>query len=210
MDSIEIDRYGKFPVGESDDALRRVYGEKAQFSRVGSFTLVHLDEPSPEEILRRETEFDPDDFFFDDCPLCVAAKAEGGHIVFDGSDDDPLRSTTYEPAGPKGDGPSPAVSFDLALVEVASAAEALGELVREACPEELISRYEAEVAVLHERFVETLWAEESTRRIECFERLLVRALTTLGEIRDLRPHLDDRIVPLEGALTAVATVWRSL
>ena len=195
---------------ESDDALRRVYGEKAQFSRVGAFTLVHLDEPEPEEMARREAEFDPDDFFFDDCPLCVAAKAEGGHIVFDGSDDDPLRSTSYEPPDPSRDGSSPAVAFDLALVEVASTADALGELVQEACPEDLVARYDAEVATIHERFVETLWAEESTQRVECFERLLARALTTLGEIRDLRPHLDDRITPLENALGAVATVWRSL
>ena len=27
--------------------------------------------------------------FFDDCPLCASAKASGGHIVFDGTPDDP-------------------------------------------------------------------------------------------------------------------------
>ena len=66
---------------ESDEALRRVYGEEALFSRIGRFTLVHLDSPTPEQLRKREVEFNPDDFFFDDCPLCVSAKEAGGHIV---------------------------------------------------------------------------------------------------------------------------------
>lgn len=73
---------------ESDSDLRRIYGEHAQFSRIGAFTLVHLDSPSDSVIAQRVAEFDADDFFFDDCPLCVAAKADGGHIVFDGTEGD--------------------------------------------------------------------------------------------------------------------------
>jgi hypothetical protein len=73
---------------ESDDALRRVYGDDATFSRVGAFTLVHLDGPSGDEIAKRVREFDPNEFFFDDCVLCQQAKATGGHIVFDSNLDD--------------------------------------------------------------------------------------------------------------------------
>ena len=58
---------------ESEDALRRVYGDDAVFSRVGVFTLVHLDSPTPEIIARRTSEFDPREFFVDDCPLCQAS-----------------------------------------------------------------------------------------------------------------------------------------
>ena len=115
---------------ETDEALRRVYGEHALFSRVGSFTLVHLDSPTPEEVARRVAEFDPDEFFFDDCPLCVSAKAEGGHIVFDGPEcADPLR-----------DGEA-ARAFESGLADLAAAAEAFAEDVGAAAPEELASRY---------------------------------------------------------------------
>jgi predicted nucleic acid-binding protein len=69
---------------ESDDALRRVYGEAAVFTRIGKFTLVHLDAPTEEVIAQRVEEFNPAEFFFDDCCLCVMAKEEGGHILFDG------------------------------------------------------------------------------------------------------------------------------
>ena len=195
--------------GETDEALRRVYGANAVFSRVGAFTLVHLDEPAPEEKARREMEFDPDDFFFDSCPLCERAKAEGGHIVFDQSEEDPLRSTTYEAPASDGDAPSPAVRFDAALGEVAALARALDEAARERGCGDVLAGV-ASIAVWHERIVETLWAEESTRRVESFERMLAEALTSLEEIRTRRPELDDRTVPLEQALERVAAVWRAL
>lgn len=70
---------------ESDDELRRVYGDGAVFSRVGVFTLVHLDNPTPETVVRRTTEFDPNEFFVDDCPLCQASRDGGGHFVFAGT-----------------------------------------------------------------------------------------------------------------------------
>ena len=56
---------------ESDEDLRLIYGPNAHISRVGRFTLVHLDSPSMDEVARRVAEFDPNQFFFDDCPLCV-------------------------------------------------------------------------------------------------------------------------------------------
>ena len=68
---------------ESDDALRKIYGEYIIISRVNQFTLIHLDNPSEEQVRRRVEEFNPDEFFFDSCALCELAKREGGHIVFD-------------------------------------------------------------------------------------------------------------------------------
>lgn len=68
---------------ESDESLRRVYGDDAVFSRVGKFTLVHLDSPTEETIAKRTGEFQPDEYFIDGCPLCEQAKAAGGHVVFD-------------------------------------------------------------------------------------------------------------------------------
>lgn len=71
------------------NALRKVYGDVATFDTVGPFTLVHLDGPSVEERARRVADFDPDQFFFDDCPLCTKARTEGGHIVYDGTAEPP-------------------------------------------------------------------------------------------------------------------------
>ena len=48
------------------------------------FTLVHLDNPSPEVVRQRRREFDPATFFCGDCPLCGLMK-ESGVIVFDDS-----------------------------------------------------------------------------------------------------------------------------
>ena len=160
---------------ESDEALRRVYGETALFSRVGAFTLVHLDSPAEDEIARRVADFDPDEFFFDDCPLCMSAKAEGGHIVFDGPErDDPLR-----------DGPA-AEAFDAGLAELAATAETFGGEVARAAPVDLAARYGEHVGSLHDRIVETLWSQESAERVEVFERQFARALTTV-ETSQSRP-----------------------
>ena len=184
---------------ESDDSLKRVYGEGAVFSRVGPFTLVHLDSPAPAEIARRVAEFDPNEFFFDSCPLCESAKASGGHIVFDGPDElDPLRDGV------------PSAAFDRALGELGAAAAAFGTDIAGVVPESLAGRYDEEVAALHDRFVETLWAEESDSRLETFERQLARALTTVAEICAEVPALTPRARPLEEALEGVAAVWRSL
>jgi hypothetical protein len=194
---------------ESDDALRRVYGEHARFSRIGAFTLVHLDDPAPEELSRREREFDPDDFFFDDCPLCAAAKAEGGHIVFDGADDDPLRTTTYGPPS-ETEEPSPGAAFDRALEELAIATSDFASVARGEMSDELAAQYDADVLGLHERFVETLWAEESSTRIEVFERLLARALTTLAAVVEREPARAAAAARVEAILERLAAIWRAL
>ena len=66
----------------SDEEIRFTYGKNAVISRKGKFVLVHLDRPSAALLRARTEEFDPDEFFFDECPLCQMAK-EGGIVVFD-------------------------------------------------------------------------------------------------------------------------------
>ncbi len=186
-------------MAESDDALRRVYGEHAVFSRVGAFTLVHLDSPAEAEITRRIAEFDPDEFFFDDCPLCQSARAEGGHIVFDGPEpEDPLR-----------DGPA-SQSFESGLSELAGAAEEFGEIVGPTLSAELATRYREDVEGLHDRMVEALWSQESRERVELFEQQFARALTTISAVRAAAPDLADRAFVVERALEALAAIWRGL
>jgi hypothetical protein len=69
---------------ESDEELKRMFGDNAVITRVGRFNLVHLDNPSQEELDRRIREFDPREYFEDDCPLCRMMREEGGNIVYDG------------------------------------------------------------------------------------------------------------------------------
>jgi hypothetical protein len=68
----------------SNKEIRALYGKNAVISRKGSFTLVHLDRPSKATITRRRREFDPDEFFCPDCPLCQMLK-KSGMVVFDDS-----------------------------------------------------------------------------------------------------------------------------
>ena len=51
-------------------------------TRKGAFVLVHLDAPSKSVVRQRTRRFNPDRYFFDDCPLCQMAK-QGGVIVYD-------------------------------------------------------------------------------------------------------------------------------
>ena len=66
----------------SDAEVRLLYGSSAVISRKGTFVLVHLDRPSTALVRVRTREFDPDDYFDKDCPVC-AIQREGGVIVFD-------------------------------------------------------------------------------------------------------------------------------
>jgi len=76
------------PRERSDSELRSLYGDHALFTRLGQYNLVHLDSPSPEEIARRTSEFDPDELFEDDCPLCQMLKTEHCDVVYDGTWDE--------------------------------------------------------------------------------------------------------------------------
>ena len=68
----------------SNKEIRALYGSKAVISRKGAFVLVHLDSPSREKVRSRTKEFDPEEFFCPDCPLCQMLM-KGGVVVFDDS-----------------------------------------------------------------------------------------------------------------------------
>jgi len=68
----------------SDKELRLMYGKDISISRKGSFSLVHLDRPTPELIRERTKEFDPETFFCEHCPFCQLVK-ESGVLIFDDS-----------------------------------------------------------------------------------------------------------------------------
>ncbi|HSR69929.1 MAG TPA: hypothetical protein VLU25_18520 [Acidobacteriota bacterium] len=60
--------------------------EEAVFTPVGIFRLVHLDSPDADTIARRVADFDPQEFFSLDCPLCRKILEEGGDVVYNGSE----------------------------------------------------------------------------------------------------------------------------
>lgn len=69
----------------SEQELRKTFGEDVRISRVGKFNLIHLDNPSPQVIAKRIAEFNPDDLFEDNCPLCQMLRERGGNVVYDES-----------------------------------------------------------------------------------------------------------------------------
>jgi hypothetical protein len=211
---------GEPAVPETDDELRKVYGDSVAITRVGRFTLIHLDAPSPETISKRALEFDPADFFFDDCPLCAMAKESGGHIIFDADDvassasrsgdpSDALREP-YSLSGDADEKLTPAAAFDLALVELLGAAEGFGEKLDGEVPQDVAERYFEDVEGLHGRLVEVLWAQESTRRVEEFEVLVERALAAVRAVCECRPALEPASHPVRQAIEATAATWRVL
>jgi hypothetical protein len=68
----------------SDEEIFFMYGKNAVISHKGRFTLVHLDRPTKELVRVRTENFDPDEFFDCNCPICDLTK-EGGIVVFDDS-----------------------------------------------------------------------------------------------------------------------------
>jgi len=70
---------------KSERELLDQYGETAVISRLGKYNLIHLDRPEPEEIERRIQEFDPDELFEDDCPICQMLRNESCDVIYDGS-----------------------------------------------------------------------------------------------------------------------------
>jgi hypothetical protein len=51
-------------------------------TRVGLFQLVHLDNPSQDEMNRRDEMVRNGSFFHAECPICQAQQKRGGDIVF--------------------------------------------------------------------------------------------------------------------------------
>ena len=66
----------------SKKGIRLLFGQNAIISRKGCFVLVHLDRPSRALVRARTRDFDPDEFFDSDCPICQTQK-DGGIVVFD-------------------------------------------------------------------------------------------------------------------------------
>lgn len=69
----------------SDKEIQAIYGKDSVISRKGSYALVHLDRPSVELVSARTREFDPEEFFCPECPLCQMLK-ESGVVVFEDDD----------------------------------------------------------------------------------------------------------------------------
>jgi hypothetical protein len=192
---------GKLP--DTEDDLRKMYGEHALFSHVGGFTLIHLDKPSEEVVSKRVREFDPGEFFFDDCPLCQMAMREGGHIVFDDYDE------ADEPPTPEGE-TTPSAEFDRALVALGSEAESFARRFGDTVPEGLARRYFEDVDDLSDRLIELLWAEESSRRGELVEELVARADRAISAVCTAAPRLAGDSLALRRALVEMADSWRKL
>ncbi len=72
------------PRPRTDEELRELYGPQTTIDRLGQYTLIHLDNPTSEERAKRLAEFEPDDLFEDDCPLCQMLKNEHCDVVYDG------------------------------------------------------------------------------------------------------------------------------
>ena len=71
----------------SDEEIRRRYGDEAVISRRRGVVLVHLDHPDQALVNERTEEFDPDEFFEPECPLCQLQRSQGV-VVFDDYGDD--------------------------------------------------------------------------------------------------------------------------
>ena len=72
----------------SDEEIRSRYGPDAIVSLKGAFVLVHLDRPSPDEVLQRTKEFDPENYFERGCPLCALQRASGVYVFDDYPEED--------------------------------------------------------------------------------------------------------------------------
>lgn len=198
----EIDRCA---MPESDESLLAVYGDDATISRIGLFTLVHLDSPSPETVVQRTSEFDPLEFFFvDDCELCRASLDQGGLFVFACDHLDYAGVHAATPAR------TPAAELLRALDRLDVASEDLVLALEPIASAYLLERTNEDVRQLHDRFVESMWVPESPSLLEVFEQQFAKAIATLSAVREahesLAAHVADVTVPLD----RVAAIWRSL
>ena len=65
--------------------LTEVYGKNVMVSMVNGYNLIHMDDPTEEEIKRRIKEVlddQIDDDLEDDCPLCQMTKGQPCDIVY--------------------------------------------------------------------------------------------------------------------------------
>jgi hypothetical protein len=197
----EIDRRA---MPESDERLLAVYGNDATISRVGLFTLVHLDSPSPETVVQRTSEFDPLEFFFDDCELCRASLDQGGLFVFACDHLDYAGVHTATPAR------TPAAELLRALDRLDVASEDFVLALEPIASAYLLERTNEDVRQLHDRFVESMWAPESPTLLEVFEKQFAKAIATLGAVREAHESLATHVADVTAPLDRVAAILRSL
>ena len=203
---------------ESDDDLRRVYGEDALFTRAGVFTLVHLDAPTAEVMARRTAEFSPDEFFVDDCPLCQASRTHGGHIVFsDSRGDDASKSDAQNEEADAAQVAYAATPIKAPAVALLRALDRLDvasdELVCELEPissAELLKRTIEDVGFMHDRFVESMWAKESPALSEVFEKQYATAIATLSAVREAHESLSTHVAAVTESLDAIRAFSKNL
>jgi hypothetical protein len=65
--------------------LTKVYGENVMVSRVNGYNIIHLDNPTNEQIkerMREVVDSHIDDDLEDDCPLCQTMKSQPCDIVY--------------------------------------------------------------------------------------------------------------------------------
>lgn len=65
--------------------LTKMYGKDAMVSRINGYNIIHLDDPTEEQIKHRIREIidvQIDDDFEDDCPLCQTMKGQPCDIVY--------------------------------------------------------------------------------------------------------------------------------
>lgn len=66
-------------------SLNKVYGKNVMFSRVNGYNIIHLDNPTEEQIKQRIREVldgQIDDDLDDGCPLCQTMKGHPCDIVY--------------------------------------------------------------------------------------------------------------------------------
>jgi len=67
------------------DRIAKMYGKDALVSRVNGYNIIHLDNPTDEQIQKRIKEVLDgriDDDLEDDCPLCRAMKGHPYDVVY--------------------------------------------------------------------------------------------------------------------------------
>ena len=165
-------------------------------------------------LARRAGEFDPDEYFFDDCPLCQHARESGGHIVFDAGEDadtdDDAADAPPNTAARSDERLQPSVEFDQAMQELAVRATAFDDAAKNRVPEWLADRIGFDVLILHDTIMSAIWDHETSRTVEPVEQQIGRAFTTIAAARAEAPELEVEARQLEGALRRLVAAWRGL
>ena len=105
---------------------------------------------------------------------------------------------------------APAVELLRALERLDVAADELVCELEPIASANLLKRAIEDIGFLHDRFVESMWAEETIDRLEVFEQQLTRALSTLELVFAAHAQLGPVVRRVEVALETIAGIWRGL